>query len=68
MSVVPLPELYWREADRLRAMADAFFYAEAREEFLRIAGQFERLAREARRGAKPTDAKAVAGGASPLVP
>jgi hypothetical protein len=65
VSIVPLPELYWREADRLRSMADAFFYAEARDEFLRIAAQFERLAREARRGTRPRDAKAVARGASP---
>ena len=68
MSVVPLPEIYWREADRLRSMADAFFYAEAREEFLRIAAQFERLAREARRSARAGAAKPIAGPPSPLVP
>jgi hypothetical protein len=63
-----LPEIYWREADRLRSMADAFFYAEAREEFLRIAAQFERLAREARRGRRAKEPKAVARGASSPVP
>ena len=55
--MLPLSELYWREADRLRSMADAFFYAEARDEFLRIAAQFERLAKEARRGPRASDSK-----------
>lgn len=49
-------------------MADAFFYAEAREEFLRIASQFERLARDARRSARAGALKPIAGTPSPPVP
>lgn len=37
-------ELYRREAERLRAMADAFQYAIARDGFLIVADQFEALA------------------------
>jgi hypothetical protein len=44
MKPMPLEEIFFREAERLRSMADAFVYYSARDEFLRIAGQFEALA------------------------
>jgi hypothetical protein len=40
--------LFRREADRLRSMADSFTFYAVREQFLRMAGEYEALARQAR--------------------
>lgn len=38
-------EIYRREAERLHSMADSFIYYSVRDEFLRMAEQYEALAR-----------------------
>lgn len=39
-------EIYQREAERLRAMADSFQYYDVREEFLKMADVYDSLARQ----------------------
>jgi len=46
-SVLTAVEIFSREADRLRSMADSLQYGVARDEFLRIADHYEALARHA---------------------
>jgi hypothetical protein len=38
-------EVFGREADRLRSMADSFIYYPVRDQFLRMARQYDALAR-----------------------
>ncbi len=47
-------EIYKREAERLYAMADSFTYYAVRESFLRIARQYDTLARRAAASARRT--------------
>lgn len=51
-------EIYRREAERLHSMADSFTYYAVREQFLRIARQYETLAR--RSAAAPRQASDAA--------
>jgi hypothetical protein len=44
MAIIPLAEIYRREAERLRSMADAFAFYAARDEFLSVAARFDALA------------------------
>jgi hypothetical protein len=62
MENMPLAEIFCREADRLRWMADAFIYYDVRDQFLRIAECFDALAT----GAQPGEGSGTAGpGADP---
>jgi len=61
MSLISRAEIYRREAERLRAMADAFAYYEAREEFLNVADHFHRLAEDG-------DAATSSDGLAPAAP
>ena len=47
MSRIPPSEIYRREADRLRSMADCFVYYDVRDSFLAIARRYDLLARRA---------------------
>lgn len=49
-------EIFRREADRLLSMADSFTYYRVRDEFLRIAGQYEALAQNATPESPASDA------------
>lgn len=49
-------EIYEREAERLYSMADAFAYYAVRDAFLRMARQYEVLARRATAAARRIDA------------
>lgn len=53
---LPPAEIFRREADRLISMADSFTYYAVRDDFLRIAGQFEALAHRATPTAPASDA------------
>ncbi len=47
MARIPPSEIYRREAERLRSMADCFIYYDVRDSFLAVARRYDLLSRRA---------------------